>query len=220
MSARYERGSITVTTAKHVRDWPDVFAGDEILTTAILDRLLHHVHIVHIDGRSYRFRELDQPITAPPPAPPDDPTHGGLPTSAKKRGSYIWVIANRVKLGDPCHLWPRTHRAVLCSRGSLFALDPSPPAALVPRGWGWGRGLSRAALMEAACGVHKVAYEGLRVAVPHDLLRGLASSRACEGKQEVRFIREPAAVSVLLVRDHRRSWLGRGAPRRQGRSSS
>jgi hypothetical protein len=42
-----------------VRDWPEIFAGDEILTTAILDRLPHHVHIVHIDGRSYRLRELD-----------------------------------------------------------------------------------------------------------------------------------------------------------------
>jgi DNA replication protein DnaC len=59
VSARYERGSIVLTSNKHVRDWPEIFAGDEILTTAILDRLLHHVHIVHIDGRSYRLRELD-----------------------------------------------------------------------------------------------------------------------------------------------------------------
>lgn len=48
-----------LTTNKHVRDWPEIFAGDEILTTAILDRLLHHVAIVHIDGKSYRLRELD-----------------------------------------------------------------------------------------------------------------------------------------------------------------
>jgi DNA replication protein DnaC len=42
-----------------VRDWPEIFAGDEIPSTAILDRLLHDVHIVHIDGRSYRLREVD-----------------------------------------------------------------------------------------------------------------------------------------------------------------
>ena len=36
----------------------NIFAGDEILTTAILDRLLHHVAVVHIDGQSYRLREL------------------------------------------------------------------------------------------------------------------------------------------------------------------
>jgi len=53
VSARYEKGSIILTSNKHVRDWPEIFAYDEILTTAILDRLLHHVHIIHIDGRSY-----------------------------------------------------------------------------------------------------------------------------------------------------------------------
>ena len=58
VSARYERGSIVLTSNKHVRDWPEIFAGDEILTTAILDRLLHHVAVVHIDGQSYRLREL------------------------------------------------------------------------------------------------------------------------------------------------------------------
>ncbi|WP_310569336.1 IS21-like element helper ATPase IstB [Gemmatimonas sp.] len=58
VSARYERGSMLLTSNKHVRDWPEIFAGDEILTTAILDRLLHHVAVVHIDGQSYRLREL------------------------------------------------------------------------------------------------------------------------------------------------------------------
>lgn len=74
VSARYERGSIVLTSNKHVRDWPEIFAGDEVLTTAILDRLLHHVHILHIDGRSYRLRELDgllqaqaATLTSPPP---------------------------------------------------------------------------------------------------------------------------------------------------------
>lgn len=58
ISARYEKGSIILTSNKHVRDWPEIFAGDEVLATAILDRLLHHVHVVNIDGRSYRLREL------------------------------------------------------------------------------------------------------------------------------------------------------------------
>jgi DNA replication protein DnaC len=58
VSTRYERGSILLTSNKHVRDWPEIFADDEILTTAILDRLLHHVAVVHIDGQSYRLREL------------------------------------------------------------------------------------------------------------------------------------------------------------------
>lgn len=71
VSARYEKGSIVLTSNKHVQDWPEIFAGDEILTTAILDRLLHHVHVVHIDGRSYRLREIGEllqgPVTGSPP---------------------------------------------------------------------------------------------------------------------------------------------------------
>lgn len=58
ISARYEKGSIILTSNKHVRDWPEIFASDEVLATAILDRLLHHVHVVHINGRSYWLREL------------------------------------------------------------------------------------------------------------------------------------------------------------------
>ena len=58
VSTRYERGSMLLTSNKRIRDWPEIFAGDEILTTAILDRLLHHVAVVHIDGQSYRLREL------------------------------------------------------------------------------------------------------------------------------------------------------------------
>ena len=72
VSARYEKGSIILTSNKHVRDWPEIFADDEILTTAILDRLLHHVHIVHIDGRSYRLRELDGLLKQPASSPPDE----------------------------------------------------------------------------------------------------------------------------------------------------
>lgn len=57
-STRYERGSMLRTSNKYVRDSPEIFAGDEMLTTVILDRLLHHVAVVHIDGQSYRLRAL------------------------------------------------------------------------------------------------------------------------------------------------------------------
>lgn len=77
VSARYERGSIVLTSNKHVRDWPEIFAGDEILTTAILDRLLHHVHIIHIDGRSYRLRDLDTLLSQPTDGRAAPPTQGG-----------------------------------------------------------------------------------------------------------------------------------------------
>lgn len=81
VSARYERGSIVLTSNKHVRDWPAVFADDEILTTAILDRLLHHVQVLHIDGRSYRLRELGALLGPRSDAPthPHPNTGGALP---------------------------------------------------------------------------------------------------------------------------------------------
>jgi DNA replication protein DnaC len=82
VSARYERGSIVLTSNKHVRDWPAVFADDEILTTAILDRLLHHVQVLHIDGRSYRLRELGALLGPRPESPMQPPPQsGGQPSS-------------------------------------------------------------------------------------------------------------------------------------------
>jgi len=61
---RYGRGSILITTNKSVRDWSELLAGDEALTTAILDRLLHKAHVFNIKGRSYRLRDLEQTLGA------------------------------------------------------------------------------------------------------------------------------------------------------------
>jgi DNA replication protein DnaC len=56
VNRRYEKGSLLVTTNQRVCDWGIVF-GDEVLATAILDRLLHHSHTLLITGESYRLRE-------------------------------------------------------------------------------------------------------------------------------------------------------------------
>jgi DNA replication protein DnaC len=56
VNRRYERGSLLVTTNQRIADWGTVF-GDEVLATAILDRLLHHSHALVITGESYRLRE-------------------------------------------------------------------------------------------------------------------------------------------------------------------
>lgn len=63
VSYRYGRGSILITTNKGIRDWPEILAGDEVLATAILDRLLHRSHVLNIKGRSYRLRDLEQAAT-------------------------------------------------------------------------------------------------------------------------------------------------------------
>ena len=59
ISQRYERGSIVITSNKSIREWPDMLAGDDVLTTAVLDRLLHHCHVVQMDGRSYRLKDIE-----------------------------------------------------------------------------------------------------------------------------------------------------------------
>jgi len=56
VSRRYERGSLLITSNRSVGEWGSVF-GDPVVATAILDRLLHHSHVITIRGDSYRLRE-------------------------------------------------------------------------------------------------------------------------------------------------------------------
>lgn len=56
VSARYERGSIILTSNKGFAEWGEAL-GDPVIATAILDRLLHHSHVVNIRGESYRLKE-------------------------------------------------------------------------------------------------------------------------------------------------------------------
>ncbi len=62
VSHRYGRGAVLITTNKSVRDWTELLAGDEVLATAILDRLLHRAHVLNIRGRSYRLRDLEDAL--------------------------------------------------------------------------------------------------------------------------------------------------------------
>lgn len=57
ISRRYERGSIIVTSNKGFSEWGEVFGGDPVIASAILDRLLHHSHVISIRGDSFRLKE-------------------------------------------------------------------------------------------------------------------------------------------------------------------
>ena len=57
IAKRYEKGSVILTSNLPFGQWGDVFAGDTALTSALLDRVLHHSHILQIKGESYRLRE-------------------------------------------------------------------------------------------------------------------------------------------------------------------
>jgi DNA replication protein DnaC len=86
VSARYERGSIILTSNKSYGDWGSIF-GDPIIATAILDRLLHHSTTVNIRGESYRLKdrrraglltrpEDQQPAATALAGAPNDPRRG------------------------------------------------------------------------------------------------------------------------------------------------
>jgi DNA replication protein DnaC len=57
ISARYERGSIVLTTNKAFKQWTSIFNGDATITSAVLDRLLHHAETVVIEGASFRMKD-------------------------------------------------------------------------------------------------------------------------------------------------------------------
>jgi len=56
MSRRYEHASTVMTSNKGFEEWGEVL-GDEVMAAALIDRILHHCHIVNIRGNSYRMRQ-------------------------------------------------------------------------------------------------------------------------------------------------------------------
>ena len=57
IAKRYEHGSIILTSNLSFGEWDSTFAGNSALTAAMLDRLLHHAHVVQIKGDSYRLKD-------------------------------------------------------------------------------------------------------------------------------------------------------------------
>lgn len=61
ISARYERGSILLTTNRPFKQWAGIFNNDTTLASAVLDRLLHHAQTIVIEGTSYRMKDQINP---------------------------------------------------------------------------------------------------------------------------------------------------------------
>nr|WP_290442949.1 IS21-like element helper ATPase IstB [Halomonas sp. OfavH-34-E] len=77
INRRYERASTLITSNKSFMDWGEIF-GDQVIATAILDRLLHHSTTLNIKGESYRLKDKRRAGLVTPPAtkedaPPHDP---------------------------------------------------------------------------------------------------------------------------------------------------
>ena len=65
VAARYEVGSIVITTARPFREWGKILDVDNTLATALIDRLMHHGEAIVIQGDSYRMRDKDSESDAP-----------------------------------------------------------------------------------------------------------------------------------------------------------
>ena len=61
ISHRYEQGSMIISSNRAFKQWPEIFNNDSTLTSAILDRLLHHAETVLIEGKSYRMKNQIDP---------------------------------------------------------------------------------------------------------------------------------------------------------------
>ena len=68
ITRRYERGTMVVTSNKRFTEWGGVL-GDDVLATAILDRLLHHCDVIAINGPSYRLKDRLTLVTGTEPMP-------------------------------------------------------------------------------------------------------------------------------------------------------
>ncbi len=68
VAARYETGSIVLTTNRTFREWGNLFDVDNTLATALIDRLMHHGEALVIKGDSYRLRDKDNDNPADPPS--------------------------------------------------------------------------------------------------------------------------------------------------------
>jgi DNA replication protein DnaC len=95
VNARYEKGSMILTSNRGFAEWGEVF-GDPVVATALLDRLLHYAVVIQIEGSSYRLRQhadlipehtrskaaINMPIPAPPARRRGRPPKNGEPDHA------------------------------------------------------------------------------------------------------------------------------------------
>ncbi len=82
VSYRYRQGSTAITTNKAVKDWPGIQAGEEAMSAAILDQLLHKSAVLNIRGRSYRLQDLEKLLKSPGAG--RGSTAGGTPGTVRK----------------------------------------------------------------------------------------------------------------------------------------
>lgn len=106
---RYERGATIITTNQPFEKWGQVFGGDQVMATAILDRLIHHSHIIVTHGPSYRMKEkLRYARLDESPEPPDQ---------GEDRAVDKWTPSGPAAAGGLVHLPTAPVTAAALPRG-------------------------------------------------------------------------------------------------------
>ena len=93
VNARYGKGAMILTSNRGFAEWGELF-GDPVVATALLDRLLHHAVVIHIEGASYRLREhtdlIPEHVRANAPiSPPPPPRRRGRPPRNKQQNTDV-----------------------------------------------------------------------------------------------------------------------------------
>lgn len=95
VNARYEKGAMILTSNRGFAEWGEVF-GDNVVATALLDRLLHHAIVIQIEGSSYRLRQhadlVPENVRNRPSSRRRNHQNGATPARKEKRRSYRWLI--------------------------------------------------------------------------------------------------------------------------------
>ena len=84
INARYEHASTVLTSNKGFEEWGEIL-GDEVMAAALIDRLMHHCHVVNIRGNSYRMREHTDLWHAIQPKAEEQASHQGRPGRRRSR---------------------------------------------------------------------------------------------------------------------------------------
>ena len=96
IAKRYEKGSMILTSNLTFSSWDDAFAGDAVLTAAMLDRILHHASVVQISGESYRLKDKRRAGIVAKPAKSREGR-----TKTETACAAAVTAAERIKSGTP-----------------------------------------------------------------------------------------------------------------------
>ena len=130
INRRYERASTVLTSNKGFEEWGQIL-GDEVMAVALIDRLLHHCHIVNIRGSSYRMRkhtDLSKILHSPPaestPSPPKRKESKSKGENDELEARHLRQVCN-FRWPDLCSFrWPLTALRISSFRKPWVSSSP------------------------------------------------------------------------------------------------